>query len=49
MLPMADDAEQTPKASPRFAQQLENETGPERMIALTSQFIDALDAEENCG
>jgi hypothetical protein len=29
--------------------QLENETDPERIVALTRQLIDALDAEENCG
>jgi len=46
---MADDAEQTPKTSREIAQQLENETDPERIIALTRQLIDALDAEENCG
>jgi len=46
---MANDAEQASKTSREIAQQLENKTDPERIIALTRQLIDALDAEENCG
>jgi hypothetical protein len=47
MLPMAEDAEPTPKTSRELEQLLENETDPEKIVDLTRQLIDALDAEEN--
>jgi len=49
MLRMADDAEQMPETSRELQQLLENETDPERIIALTRQLIDYLDEEENGG
>jgi hypothetical protein len=46
---MADDSDQIPKTSRELEQLLENETDPQRIVALTRQLIDALDEEENKG